>query len=208
MSTKQLVPTAADRTLAKDSAHYFCAVKFQTNRKANFDAVLRLCRKADLFEAPLNDKKSVYLVAFGSTHQMMKLASVVIEEMSGWKFTLFAGGRMVPKHRILNVLSCYLAAKRVRNHKSHCTKVYEPYCEDDGKLKLDLDEHGDHTLGEEWILPCRRLDGFIWLKRNDPVPPIERLEAVANQYCANLCPLFTTEGFAPIKKISKAKRFW
>jgi hypothetical protein len=211
MSRKELVATDADRAIAKKSAHYFCAVKFQTNRKANFQSVLKLCRrKAEVIEAPLDAKTSAYVVLFASNHAMIKLAAAVIDEIrtENWKFTVFAGGRITARYLVTNLINCYLQAKQCRNHKSHCTIVDVPFTEDDTRLKLNLDKSGDPVLDEEWLIPCRHMNHLLRLKRSDPIPPAERFEAAAIEAGVTICPFFTSEGFAPIKKIAKAKRFW
>lgn len=198
----------AELSYQDNPSEFLFALKFETNRKANFKRVAGLCQKAAVFEAiNLNDKKSAYFVAFAKSQA--SLAYLVIEEMrqASWKYTLFANGRIVKnKFSIINMLDCFCTAKALKDHKAHCHVVKENVTEDGTSFTIKITDGEEDGPTDTWLLPCAMVADTFFLNAKDPIKPESRFEAEALRAGVNLCPLFDA---SHLKRLTDSdKKYW
>lgn len=175
-------------------------VRFEKNSKANFETVVKLCRRAHHF----TEKKGAYSVVFARTHQDMKLAAAVLEEMSAfsWRYSLIANDRVQRRRTsFTGMLECYCVASRLKNKAAHCEREVDPA---GSRISISLDEKVSETPSHSWQLPCKRLASSI---HQSYPPSVAVLEAAALGSNVNLCPFFKTSQTPAIDQ-KVAKRYW
>lgn len=195
-------------------------MRFDSNRKANFERVKKMCAKASYFIEEPAGKKSMFLVVFEKTAEQVRLASAITSELhsASWKYTLFANGRVQRnKHALLNTLDCMAVASRCKDHRAHCHQILEdPFEETERPIGLtfsifNVSEESDEPK-EFWTLPCKMLDGFVKFDRRLKANPAAQLDAAAVARNVNLCPFFAPSEFKLAKlvypKKRKGKAYW
>lgn len=214
---KQLI-TLDDSAVAKQTKDFFCAIRFDSNKKANFEAVVKMCKKASFFAEEIVGKKSMFLVGFAATKAETKLASVVTSELhsASWKYTLFANGRVQKnKWAFLNTLDCMAVAADCKDHRAHCHKILEnPFDVPSGSMTVSFGGPAEKEPPPElWLLPCAELDGHVNFDKRLLADPAAQLDAAAVKRNVHRCPFYRPEDFKKIeqveeKKAPKGKRFW
>lgn len=209
---KALAASSSDSLIARETASLFCAIRFDANRKKNFEAVLRMCRRASVFI----EDDGMYLVAFQKTKEDTRLVSVITSELhsASWRYTLFANGRVQKnKWAFLNTLDCMVVASKCKDPRAHCHMIIDdPFGETlrAAKLKISLDKSEDAD-SEQWVLPCQQLDGFVKFDRRLKADPAAQLDAAAVKRNVHTCPFFDPTEFKRLKTLGskpKVKRYW
>jgi hypothetical protein len=207
---KKLDLTKPDIRLAEELGELLCAVKFAKNKKRNFAAVVGIASKADIFL----QSESAYLAGFSKTKEQAKLAMAIMEEMrvGSWTYILFAQGRVqIKKAALLNVLDCFGAASRLKDHTKHCHKIFDrPRAHFLEATTFKVFQEGEEEA-EAWRLPCQMLEGHIGYSEHEMDDPKPTMDAVAERRLAKSCPYFSLDAFEVIPnkpKITKGKRYW
>lgn len=195
----------------KASEGNLIGVAFPKSSSRSYQMIVDLARKASFYgEVEIGDK-TFHCAVFGKDKSQASNAVIVIDSVKDWKHTrIFVRGRILERHyNVVDTLKCFLDSLDSLDTKAYCHFVYRDIADEFTINHV--------TLNGAYLVPCRRLQGFVREIVRYPVGgPEADVQAAAIRRGCFWCPHFNPKEFRQIEdakeynlgKIEGPKSFW